>query len=258
MPSTPNADLLLNLVKDFLQKHNLSKSILMPEERSIKVMPQGVNVDRVIITLDANMLSHSFLRLLITYLTPNVPEAFEFLDEHILNAISPSEVFIVGCDGKDIEYYVEHEGGQLRSYDTGKRTPGIYNHVPRVYYPATYQQLAVHLGGPTFSALKRVIPLHELAHVFERHHPELVYACHMSTTKCPSLSSVNVQEGLMQLAIASNPASAAAMQEFIRYHESDVLAWLSIGIRHSGGFVMNVYVRPSTWLQNLMRVLGKQ
>jgi hypothetical protein len=251
---TPVSNALLESIKRLLINNNYPKSALMMEERSLKIMPERAEVDRLIVTLDSKILPYSFIRHTVMTLTPNDAAAIEFIEEHILNAISPSEVFMIGCDGNNIEYYVEHEGGALRSYDAGKALKGIYNHMPKVYYAATYQQIGSIVPREMFDALQHVIPLHELAHVFNRYHPDFRYAYHMSTTRCPRIK--DVADNLLRMALICNPLGGGLpSRQFLHEHANDVLAWLSIGVRNDSSIAMNIYVRPATWLQGLMRTL---
>lgn len=263
----PYANALIAKITDLLNQHNLSKTMIMGNqdaEWSIKVTPTGAHTDRVILTLDADALTPAFIVKLMHEVTGSMtPPLAAFLDKHIFSAISASTVLMLGCDGPDIEVYVEHaettEGGMLRSYDTGKGTHGIYNHVPRRFHNHIYQQFERYLEPDAYATFVRILPHANLAHAFERTHPEYAIAYHMSAINGPSIK--NIAADLRKLGCGACPhgcRDGGALDAFISTHMNDVLVWLSLSIhkgRH-GVFSVTIYVRHSSWYNRLTTALG--
>jgi|APGre2960657373_1045057.scaffolds.fasta_scaffold07389_4 hypothetical protein len=253
MLATPHADALRQNVQQALSEHKLTSRLLLTEP-SIKITAEGVHTDRVIITLDSASIPYPFLFNLVQTLTPDSAEATRFIETHVHDAISPSSSFMIGCDGKNIEYYVEHEGGQLRSYDAVRMTHGIYNRMPRVYHPSVHHQLQGLLSPPDFKLLVSLLPLSDLVHVFQRHHPDYDVAYHMSSSRSPMIKSVASE--LRQLALACNSEAGALVARFLIKHANDVLSWFFIGVNtESKKMSINVYVRPPNWYERIKGLL---
>jgi hypothetical protein len=262
----PYANALIAKVNDVLAQNGLTKAMLMGNrasgdaEWSIKVTPTGAHTDRVILTLDADAMTPAFIVKLMQEVTgPITPPLAAFLDKHIFSAMSASTVLMIGCDGPDVEVYVEHaetaEGGMLRSYDIGKGTYGIYNHVPRRFHGHIYQQFERALHPEAYATFARILPQSNLAHAFERTHPDYAIAYHMSAVNGPSIKSIAADLRALGRGAYAN---GAALDAFIATHMNDVLVWLSLSIhvgRPAGRYSVTVYVRPASWYERLTSVL---
>jgi len=265
----PYANALIAKVNDVLAQNGLTKAMLMGNndaEWSIKVTPTGAHTDRIILTLDADAMTPAFIVKLmqeVTGRTPITPPLAAFLDKHIFSAMSASTVLMIGCDGPDVEVYVEHaetpEGGMLRSYDIGKGTYGIYNHVPRRFHGHIYQQFERSLQPEAYATFARILPQSNLAHAFERTHPDYAIAYHMSAMNGPTIKSIAAD---LRALGSSAYANGAALDAFIAAHMNDVLVWLSLSIhagRNAGQpalYSVTVYVRPASWYERLTSALN--
>ena len=235
-------------------------------EWSIKITPTGAHTDRVILTLDADAMTRAFIVKLMKEVNGLItPPLAAFLDKHIFSAMSASTVLMIGCDGPDVEVYVEHaetaEGGMLRSYDIGKGTYGIYNHVPRRFHGHIYQQFERALQPEAYATFVRILPQSNLAHAFERTHPDYAIAYHMSAINGPTIKSIAADLRALGRGAYAN---GAALDAFIATHMNDathasnVLVWLSLSIhvgRPAGRYSVTVYVRPASWYERLTSVL---
>jgi hypothetical protein len=253
MLATPHADALRQNVQQALSEHELLGRLLLTEP-SIKITHDAVHTDRVIITLNAESIPYGFLLNLVQTLTPNSEEAVRFIDTHVQDAISPSASFMIGCDGRNIEYYVEHEGGQLRSYDAMRMTHGVYNRMPRVYHPSVHHKLQGLMSPPDFKLFVSLLPLSELVHVFQRHHPDYDIAYHMSSSRSPMIKTVANE--LRQLALACNPGAGPLIARFLIKHANDVLSWFFIGMNtETKKMSINIYVRPANWYERMKALI---
>ena len=265
----PYANALIAKVNDVLAENGLTKAMLMGSsdaEWSIKITPTGAHTDRVILTLDADAMTRAFIVKLMKEVNGLItPPLAAFLDKHIFSAMSASTVLMIGCDGPDVEVYVEHaetaEGGMLRSYDIGKGTYGIYNHVPRRFHGHIYQQFERALQPEAYATFVRILPQSNLAHAFERTHPDYAIAYHMSAINGPTIKSIAADLRALGRGAYAN---GAALDAFIATHMNDathasnVLVWLSLSIhvgRPAGRYSVTVYVRPASWYERLTSVL---